>query len=164
MTLDPETGIVTLPEVVTGPLVEKFGEFLLCNHVADFEIGSASNSNSTSPWIKSCEQAPEQSCEMVLLHEHFPYGLCNSSSAHAEALTARWAVKEIVSEYSRTPTSHLATIQILPTSSTMVQTQSSPSPSSTELMNHCETLPLAWLSHLLPPVDSSNGPTASPQT
>jgi hypothetical protein len=37
---------------------------------------------------------------MVLLHEHFPYGLCNSSRAHAEALAARRADKEIVSEYS----------------------------------------------------------------
>jgi hypothetical protein len=33
------------------------------------------------------------------LHEHFPYGLCNASKAHAEALTARRAVKEIVSGY-----------------------------------------------------------------
>jgi hypothetical protein len=37
---------------------------------------------------------------MVLLLEHFPYGLCNSSRAHAEALTARRPDKEIVSEYS----------------------------------------------------------------
>ena len=49
MTPDPKTGLVTLPEVVTGPLVEKFGEFSLCNQVANFEIGSDSNSNSTSP-------------------------------------------------------------------------------------------------------------------
>jgi hypothetical protein len=83
MTPDTETGLVTLPEVVTGPLVEKFGEFSLCNQVADFEVGSNSNSNSTSPWIESCEPAPKPSCEMVLLHKHFPYGLCNSSRAHA---------------------------------------------------------------------------------
>jgi hypothetical protein len=37
---------------------------------------------------------------MVLLHEHFPYGLCNSSKTHAEALTTRRASKEIASEYS----------------------------------------------------------------
>jgi hypothetical protein len=34
------------------------------------------------------------------LHEHFPYGLCNASRAHAEALSARRAGKEIVSEYN----------------------------------------------------------------
>jgi hypothetical protein len=75
MTPDPETGLMTLPEVVTGPLIEKFGEFLLFNQVADFEIGSSSNSNSTSPWIESCEPTPEPSCETVLLHKHVPYGL-----------------------------------------------------------------------------------------
>jgi hypothetical protein len=37
---------------------------------------------------------------MIPLHEHFPYGLCNSSRAHAEALTAHQAGKEIASEYS----------------------------------------------------------------
>jgi hypothetical protein len=34
------------------------------------------------------------------LHEYFPYGLCNASRAHAEALFARRARKEIVSEYN----------------------------------------------------------------
>jgi hypothetical protein len=33
-------------------------------------------------------------------HEHFPYGLCNASRAHAEALAARRAGKEIISDYS----------------------------------------------------------------
>jgi hypothetical protein len=86
--------------VVTGPLAEKVGEFLLYTQVDDFEIGSASNLNSTSPWIKSCEPAPEPSCDIVLLHEHSPCGLCNSSRAHAEDLTARRVGKEIVFEYS----------------------------------------------------------------
>jgi hypothetical protein len=97
MTPDLETGLVTLPEVVAGPLVEKFGKVSRCNQVADFEIGSNSNSNSTSPWIIACEPAPELSREMTPLHKHFPYGLCTSSRAHAEALTARRAGKEIAS-------------------------------------------------------------------
>jgi hypothetical protein len=42
----------------------------------------------------------EPSCADIPLHEHFPYGLCNASRAHAEALTARWAGKEIVSDYT----------------------------------------------------------------
>jgi hypothetical protein len=44
MTADLETGLVTLSEVVTNPLVEKFSEFLLCSQVANFNLGSASNS------------------------------------------------------------------------------------------------------------------------
>jgi hypothetical protein len=46
---NPKTGLVTLPEVVTGELAGKFGEISLFNHHADFELESASNSNSTSP-------------------------------------------------------------------------------------------------------------------
>jgi hypothetical protein len=34
------------------------------------------------------------------LLEHFPYDLCNASKAHAKALTARRAGKEIVSDYT----------------------------------------------------------------
>jgi hypothetical protein len=34
------------------------------------------------------------------LHEHFPYGLCNASKAHAKALTVRRAGKEIISDYN----------------------------------------------------------------
>ena len=72
MTPNPKTGLVTLPEVITGTLAGKFGEISHYNHVADFELGSASNSNSTSPWIASYEPAPEPSCEAAPLHEHFP--------------------------------------------------------------------------------------------
>jgi hypothetical protein len=49
MAPNPETGFVTLPEVVTGELADKFGEISLLDQHADFELGSSSNSNSTSP-------------------------------------------------------------------------------------------------------------------
>jgi hypothetical protein len=100
MTPNPKTGLVTLPEVVTGDLAGKFGEISLYNQHADFELGSASNSNSTSPWAIACEPAIEPSCADSPLHEHFPYGLCNASRAHAKALSARRVGKEIVSEYN----------------------------------------------------------------
>jgi hypothetical protein len=100
MTLAPKTGLVTLPEVVTGDLAGKFGEISLYNQQANFELGSASNLNSTSPWAIACESAAQPSCADSPLHEHFPYGLCNVSKAHAKALTARRAGKEIVSEYN----------------------------------------------------------------
>jgi hypothetical protein len=48
MTPNPKTGLVTLPEVVTSDLAGKFGEISLYNQHADFELGSDSNSNSTS--------------------------------------------------------------------------------------------------------------------
>jgi hypothetical protein len=96
---NPKTGLVTLPEVVTGDLARKFSEISLYNQHADFELGSDSNSNSTSPWAIACEPAIEPSCEDYPLHEHFPYGLCTSSKAHVKALSARRAGKEIASVY-----------------------------------------------------------------
>jgi hypothetical protein len=100
MTPNSKTGLETLPEVVMGTLTETFGEISLYNQHADLEYGSASNSNSTSPWVIACEPAHKPSCETVPLHEHFPYGFCNASRAHAEALVARRAGKEISSDYS----------------------------------------------------------------
>jgi hypothetical protein len=100
MTLNPRTGLVTLFEVIPGDLAGKFGEILLYNLHDDFEFGSASNSNSTSPWAIACEPATEPSCADFALHEHYSYGLCNASKAHAKALTTRWAGKEVVSDYT----------------------------------------------------------------
>jgi hypothetical protein len=100
MTPNQSTGFVTFPEVVMGELTGKFGEISLFNQHADFELESASNSNSTSPWAIACEPAIEPSCANSPLHEHFPYGLCNARKAHAKALTARRANKEIVSDYT----------------------------------------------------------------
>jgi hypothetical protein len=45
MTPNPKTGLVTLPEVVTGDLTGRFGEISLFNQHTDFELGSDSNSN-----------------------------------------------------------------------------------------------------------------------
>jgi hypothetical protein len=97
---NPKTRLVTLPEVVTGDLAGKFSEISLYNQHADFELGSASNSNSTSPWAIACEPAIDPSCVDSPLHEHFPYGLCNANRAHVKALSACRAGKEIISEYN----------------------------------------------------------------
>jgi hypothetical protein len=151
-----------LPEVVASPLVEKFGKFSLCNQVADFEIGS--NSNSTLPWIVACEPSPEPSCETTPLHEHFPYGLCNSVGPTRKLSPHVGPARRSPPSTPRTPIPYPATTRTLPTSSTSARTQSSPSPSSTQLRNRYQVLPLAWSSHPLPPVDSSIVLTASPQT
>jgi hypothetical protein len=125
---------MTLPEVITGNLARKFGEISLFNQHADFESGSASNSNSTSPWVTACESATEPSCVDAPLHEHFPFGLCNASKAHAEALIARRAGKEIVSNYASDSNPAPATTRT-PTSSTSVRTLTSPSPRTPRLSN-----------------------------
>jgi hypothetical protein len=100
MAPNPKTGLVTLPEVVTGDLAEKFFEISLYNQHADFEIRSASNSNLTSLWAITCKSSIEPLSADSPLHEHFPYGVCNASRAHTKALSVRWAEKEIVSEYN----------------------------------------------------------------
>jgi hypothetical protein len=96
---NPETGLVTLPEVVTGNLAGKFGEISLYNQHTDFELGSDSNSNSTSPWAIVCELATQPSRADSLLCECFMRGPCIPSRAHAKAPTARRAGKEIIPEY-----------------------------------------------------------------
>jgi hypothetical protein len=96
---NPKTGLVTLPEVVTGDLTGKFGEISLYNQHTDFELRSDSNSNSTSSWAIAYEPAIEPSCADFPLHEHFPYDLCIASKAHAKALSARRAGKEVTSEH-----------------------------------------------------------------
>jgi hypothetical protein len=129
---------MTLPEVITGDLAGKFGEILLYNQHADFESGSVSNSNSTSPWVTACESAAEPSRVDTPLHEHFPYGLCNASRAHAEALATRRSARRSSSTTLRTPTPPPATTQTPPTSSTSGRTLMSPSPRTPPLSNHCQ--------------------------
>jgi hypothetical protein len=96
---NPETGLVTLPEVVTGELTGKFGEISLFDQHADFEVGSASNPNSTSLWAIVCEPATQPSHVDSPPHERFTRGPRNVSRAHSEALTMRRASKEPVPEY-----------------------------------------------------------------
>jgi hypothetical protein len=93
---NPETGLVTLPEVVAGNLTGKFGEISLFNQHADFELGSASNSNLTSPWAIICEPTTQPSHADSPPRERFTRGPCNVSRAHAKAPTTRRAGKEVV--------------------------------------------------------------------
>jgi hypothetical protein len=97
---NPETGLVTLPEVVTGELAGKFGEISLFDQHADFELGSASNSSSTSPWAFICESATQPSHADSPPCERFTRGPRNVSRAHTKAPTTRRAGKEPVPEYN----------------------------------------------------------------
>jgi hypothetical protein len=90
---------MTLPEVVTGELAGKFGEISLFDQHADFELGSASNSSSTSPWAIVCEPATQPSHVDSPPRERFARGPRNVSRAHTKAPTSRRASKEPVPEY-----------------------------------------------------------------
>jgi hypothetical protein len=104
---NPKTGLVTLPEVITGELAGKFDEISLFNHHADFEIGSTSNSSSTSPWAIVCEPASQPSHVDSPPLERFTRGPRNVSRAHAKAPTTHRAGKEPVPEYdSDSDTAH----------------------------------------------------------
>jgi hypothetical protein len=97
---NPETGFVTLPEVVTGELAGKFGEISLFNQHADFELGSASNSNSTSLWAVVCEPATQPSHADLTPRKCPARGSRNVNRAHTQAPTTRRAGKEPVPEYN----------------------------------------------------------------
>jgi hypothetical protein len=96
---NPETGLMTLPKVVTGELAGKFGEISLFDQHADFELGSASNSNSMSAWAIVCELATQPSHVDSPPHERFTRGPRNISRAHMKAPTTRRADKEPIPEY-----------------------------------------------------------------
>jgi hypothetical protein len=95
---NPKTGLMTLPEVITGELVGKFGEISLFNHHADFELESASNSNSTSPRAIACESAAQPSQAVPSPRERSARGPRILSRASTGAPTSRHGGKEPVPE------------------------------------------------------------------
>jgi hypothetical protein len=97
---NPETSFVTLPEVVTGELAGRFDEISLFNQHADFELGSSSNSNSTSPWATVCEPAAQPSHVVPPPRERSTCGPRNLCRARTEAPYACRAGKEPVPEYN----------------------------------------------------------------
>jgi hypothetical protein len=97
---NPETGFVMLPEVVAGELAGKFGEISLFDQHADFKLGSASNSNSTSPWAIAYEPATQPSHVVSPPRERSTRGPHNLSRARTEAPPSRRAGKEPAPEYN----------------------------------------------------------------
>jgi hypothetical protein len=100
---NPETSFVTLPEVVTGELACKFGKISLFDQHADFELGSASNSNSTSSWAIACEPFTQPSHVISPPRERSTRGPLNLSRARTEAPPSRRAGKEPLPEYNSDP-------------------------------------------------------------
>jgi hypothetical protein len=91
---------MALPEVATGELAGKFGEISLFDHHVDFELESAYNSNSTSPWAIACEPTTQPSRVVPPPREHSTHGPRNGSGASTEAPSSRRAGKEPVPEYN----------------------------------------------------------------
>jgi hypothetical protein len=143
---------VTLPEVVIGEIAGKFGEISLFDHHADFELGSASNSNSMSPWAIACEPAIQLSHVVPPPLEHSTRGPRPVSRARTEAPSSHRAGKEPVPEYNsdsdtapstlRTPTLSPASTRTPRTSSTSGRTQRIPSPRTTLLSISYQGRPL----------------------
>jgi hypothetical protein len=102
LTMPPnlETGFVTLPEVVTGELAGKFGAIALFDQHTNFELGSASNLNSTSPWATVCDPATQPSHVVSPPRERSTRGPRNLCRARTEAPSTHWADKEPVPEYN----------------------------------------------------------------
>jgi hypothetical protein len=146
---------VTLPEVVTGELAGKFGEISLFDQHADFELGSASNSNLTSPWAIVCEPTTLPPHVDSPPRKRFTRGPRNVSRVHAKAPTTRRASKEPLPEYDsdsdtapatpQTPTPSSASTRTPRTSSTSGRTLRSPSPRTTLQSNPCQDQLPAWL-------------------
>jgi hypothetical protein len=97
---NPDTDLVTLPEVVTGKLIGKFGEISLFDQHTDLEFRSTSNLNSTSLCAIVCEPATQPSHVDSPPHERLARGPRDVSRAHAKAPTTRRAGKEPVAEYN----------------------------------------------------------------
>jgi hypothetical protein len=146
---------VTLPEVVTGELAGKFGEISLFNQHPDFELGSASNSNSRSLWAIVCEPTTQPSHVDSPPHERFTRSPRNVSRAHTKAPTTRRTGKEPVPEYdsdsnaapgyasdSNPPSASTRTPR---TSSTSGRILRSTNPRTTLQSNPCQDRLPAWL-------------------
>jgi hypothetical protein len=141
---------VTLPEIVTGELAGKFGDISLFNQHVEFELGSASNSNSTSPWAIVCKSATQPSHVDSPPRERFTRGPRNVSRAHMKAPTTHRTGKEPVPEYDSdsdtapvyasdsNPSS--ASTRTPRTSLTSGRTLRSPSPRTTLQSNCCQDL------------------------
>jgi hypothetical protein len=97
---NPETGFVTLPEAVTCELACKFGEISLFNRHVDFELESASNSNSTSPWAIACKSAAQPSQAVPSPRERSVRGPHALGRARTGASSSRRAGKEPVPKYN----------------------------------------------------------------
>jgi hypothetical protein len=137
MTPNPKIGLVTLPEVITGNLARKFGEISLYNQHADFEFGSASDSNSTFPLSHRVQTSRYTSTSHMA--SAMLAGPMRKLSLHV-GLARRSSPTTL-----RTPTPPAATTRTPLTSSNSDRTLTSSSPRTPQPSNRCQERPLVWL-------------------
>jgi hypothetical protein len=146
---------VTLLEVVTGELAGKFGEISLFDLHADFELGSSSNSNSTSPWATVCEPAAQPSHADSPPRERFARSPVTSAGParrlplHAGPARSQYPsttrTPTPLPTTPRTPTPSPASTRTSRTSSTSGRTLRIPNPRTTLLSNPYQGRLLCWL-------------------
>jgi hypothetical protein len=139
------TGLVTLPEVITGDLTGKFGEISLYNQHADFKSGSASTRTRRPLGLPLASR--------LLRHRVLtPHSTSTSHlvSAMLAGLMRKLSLRAGPARRSspttpRTPTPAPATTRTPPTSSTSGRILTSPSLRTPRLSNRCQDQPPAWL-------------------
>jgi hypothetical protein len=146
---------VTLPEVVTGELAGKFGEISLFDQHADFELGSASNLNSTSPRAIACKPATQPSHVVSPPRECSTRGPASSAGPARRLPLRAGPARSPYPSTTQTPTPPPATPQTPTpspastrtprTSSTSGRTLRIPSPRTTLLSNPYQGRLLGWL-------------------
>jgi hypothetical protein len=146
---------VMLPEVVTGSLARKFGEISLYNQHADFELGSDSNSNSTSPWATYASRLPSHRVRTPHSIRASHAALATSAGPTRRLPLRAGPERRSYPSTTRTPTPSPATTRTPtlspdstrtpPTSSTSGRTLKSPSPRTILQSNPCQDQLSAWL-------------------
>jgi hypothetical protein len=145
MTPNSKTGLVTLPEVITGTLAEKFSEILLYNHMP-------TSSSDLPPTRTRHPHGPSHASRLLSHHVNMPRFTSTSHMA-SEMLagpTRKLSLHTGLARRSspttlRPPTPPPATTRIPPTSSTSGRTLLSPEPRSSRLSNRCQGQPPVWL-------------------
>jgi hypothetical protein len=139
------TGLVTLPEVITSDLVEKFDEISLYNQHADFESGPP-------PTRTRRPRGPLHASRLLSHHVLTSHSMSTPHTTSATlagpmrrlSLHARPA-RRLSLTTLRTPTPPPASTRTPPTSSTSDRTLMSPSLRTPRLSNHCQDQLPAWL-------------------
>jgi hypothetical protein len=142
---NPNTGLVTLPEVVTGDLARKFGEISLTANTPTSSLGP-------TPTRTRRHCGPSHTSRLLSHRVRTPHSMSTSHTASASlarptrrvSLHARLGKRSPPST-TRTPTPSPATTRTPLTSSTSERTRMSPSPRPTRWSNRYQDLHPAWL-------------------
>jgi hypothetical protein len=145
MTPNPSTGLVMLPEVVTGELTGKFAKFRSTTNTPTLSLD-------LTPTRTRRLRGPSRASRLSSHRVRTPH---STSTSHAASTTPARPMRRLSLRVGparrsspttlRTPTSSPATTWTPPTSSTSDRTQLSPSPKPSCPSNRCQDQLPAWL-------------------